>query len=144
MPWYWHISMPRFPRCMRPSYTNHNVTNNLEISNPYAGIEPAEREARTNTVGNSSLDLPYFTPRTLAPAAKTGICQCHDSPKIQQMSRTKGECNHGVRTYIMSWPTLAQTERQHTCDGRSQNRMINRWIRVQVHYFSLTHENLQA
>ena len=58
--------MPRFPRCMRPSYTNHDVINKLAISIPYAGIEPAEREARTNTVGNSSLDLPYFTPRTLA------------------------------------------------------------------------------
>ena len=42
--------MPRFPRCMRPSYTNHNVTKNLAISIPYAGIEPAEREARTTTV----------------------------------------------------------------------------------------------
>lgn len=50
---YWHMSMPHFPRCMQPSYTNHHVISNLRISNPYAGIEPAEREARTNTVGKT-------------------------------------------------------------------------------------------
>ena len=47
---YWHISMPHFPRYMQLYETNHRAISNLWISNPCAGIEPAERETRTTTV----------------------------------------------------------------------------------------------
>jgi len=47
---YWHISMPHFPRYMQLYETNHHAISNLWISNPCAGIEPAERETRTTTV----------------------------------------------------------------------------------------------